>query len=158
MIDKNGFSRPSYEELVQELGDKWRELFGENAQINTHSVGGILIRVHAYFLDKLHQLAEVVYNSQFVDSAVGTTLDQLAANAGITRKPAQTAIGNVKIYGVAGYEVPAGTLFKTSDELMYVTTEDIILKDTGKQTLSLNNVGNLAHGTDNIGIGTSRYL
>lgn len=158
MIDKNGFSRPSYEELVQELGDKWRELFGENAQINTHSVGGILIRVHAYFLDKLHQLAEVVYNSQFVDSAIGTTLDQLAANAGITRKPAQTAIGNVKIYGVAGYEVPAGTLFKTSDELMYVTTEDIILKDTGKQTLSLNNVGNLAHGTDNIGIGTSRYL
>lgn len=158
MIDKNGFSRPSYEELVKELGLKWRELFGENAQINTHSVGGILIRVHAYFLDKLHQLAEVVYNSQFVDSAIGTTLDQLAANAGITRKPAQTAIGNVKIYGVAGYEVPAGTLFKTSDELMYVTTEDIILKDTGKQTLSLNNVGNLAHGTDNIGIGTSRYL
>jgi hypothetical protein len=57
MIDKNGFSRPSYEELVKELGLKWRELFGENAQINAHSVGGILIRVHAYFLDKLHQLA-----------------------------------------------------------------------------------------------------
>lgn len=158
MLDKNGFSRPSYDELVQDLGLKWRELFGENSQINTHSVGGILIRVHAFFLDRLYQLAEVVYNSQFVDSASGTTLDQLAANAGITRKPAQTAIGNVKIYGVANYEVPAGTLFKTSDELMYVTTEDIILKDTGKQTITLDSVGNLIHGTDNIGIGTSRYL
>lgn len=158
MLDKNGFSRPSYDELVQDLGLKWRELFGENAQINTHSVGGILIRVHAFFLDRLYQLAEVVYNSQFVDSASGTTLDQLAANAGITRKPAQTAIGNVKIYGVANYELPAGTLFKTSDELMYVTTEDIILKDTGKQTITLDSVGNLMHGTDNIGIGTSRYL
>lgn len=41
MIDKNGFSRPSYEELVQELGDKWRELFGENSQINTHSVEAV---------------------------------------------------------------------------------------------------------------------
>lgn len=158
MLDKNGFSRPNYDELVQDLGLKWRELFGENAQINTHSVGGILIRVHAFFLDRLYQLAEVVYNSQFVDSASGTTLDQLAANAGITRKPAQTAIGNVKIYGVANYEVPAGTLFKTSDELMYVTTENIILKDTGKQTITLDSVGNLMHGTDNIGIGTSRYL
>lgn len=158
MLDKNGFSRPNYDELVQDLGLKWRELFGENAQINTHSVGGILIRVHAFFLDRLYQLAEVVYNSQFVDSASGTTLDQLAANAGITRKPAQTAIGNVKIYGVANYEVPAGTLFKASDELMYVTTENIILKDTGKQTITLDSVGNLMHGTDNIGIGTSRYL
>lgn len=158
MLDKNGFSRPDYDELVQELGIKWRELFGENAQINTHSVGGILIRIHAFFLDRLYQLAEVVYNSQFVDSASGTTLDQLASNAGITRKPAQTAIGNVKIYGVAGYEVPAGTLVKTSDELMYVTTEDIILKNIGQKSLTLKDVGTLEHGTDDLGIGTSQYL
>lgn len=158
MIDGNGFSRPTYEELVTQLSNKWRELFGDNAQTNTKSVGGILIRILAYILDKLYQLAEVVYNSQFVDSAEGTTLDQLASNAGISRLPAQVAIGTIKIWGQAGYVVPVGTLFKTSDELMYVTTEEIILQDLGKQDLTIEGYGTIQAQNGNVGLGTSRLL
>ena len=51
MIDSNGFSRPTYAELVTQLSYKWRELFGDNAQTNSKSVGGILIRILAYILD-----------------------------------------------------------------------------------------------------------
>lgn len=158
MINDNGFTRPTYDELVKELGLKWRELFGENAQISTRSVGGILIRVLAYIMDKLYQLAEVVYNSQFVDSASGTTLDQLAANVGLSRLPAQTGIGSIKIWGQAGYIVPSGTLFKTSDDLMYVTTEDIELKDTGEKTMSIEKYGTIQAMSGNVGIGESRLL
>ena len=73
MIDDNGFSRPTYAEIVDDLSTEWRRLFGENAQTGGHSVGGVVIRILAYVLDRLYQLAEVVYNSQFVDSAEGTT-------------------------------------------------------------------------------------
>ena len=69
MIDDNGFSRPTYAEIVDDLSTEWRRLFGENAQTGGHSVGGVVIRILAYVLDRLYQLAEVVYNSQFVDSA-----------------------------------------------------------------------------------------
>lgn len=158
MIDNNGFSRPTYAELVTQLSYKWRELFGDNAQTNSKSVGGILIRILAYILDKLYKLAEVVYNSQFVDSAEGTTLDQLASNAGISRLPAQVAIGTIKIWGQAGYIVPTGTLFKTSDELMYITTEDIILEDINKKTLDIDGYGTIQAISGNLGIGTSRLL
>ncbi|MCQ4116627.1 baseplate J/gp47 family protein [Ligilactobacillus sp. MP3] len=158
MIDSNGFSRPTYAELVTQLSYKWRELFGDNAQTNSKSVGGILIRILAYILDKLYKLAEVVYNSQFVDSAEGTTLDQLASNAGISRLPAQVAIGTIKIWGQAGYVVPTGTLFKTSDELMYVTTEDIVLEDISKKTLDIDGYGTIQAVSGNLGIGTSRLL
>ena len=158
MINGNGFKRPTYDDLIENLQIKWRELFGETAQVNSHSVGGILIRILAFFLNQLYMLAEVVYNSQFVDSATGTTLDQLAANAGISRKAAQTGIGQVTIYGVAGFVVPEGTVLTTSDDLMYITTEPIILTDSGQKSIEISGVGALTHGTDNIGIGKSRLL
>ena len=52
MLDEKGFVRPTYDEIVQQESAKWVQLFGENAQTSAHSVGGILIRIHSYFMDK----------------------------------------------------------------------------------------------------------
>lgn len=131
MLDKNGFARPTYNEIVEQESDKWVQLFGENAQTNTHSVGGIIIRIHSFFLDKLYQLAEMIYNSQFVDSAVGTTLDQLGANVGLTRQPGQVAIGTVKFTGTVGFVIQSGLLVRTPDGLEYITSEDITISQDG---------------------------
>lgn len=131
MLDKNGFTRPTYNEIVEQEADKWVQLFGENAQTNSHSVGGIIIRMHSFFLDKLYQLAEIIYNSQFVDSAVGTTLDQLGANVGLTRQPSQVAIGTVKFTGKSGFTVSSGSLVRTPDGLEYMTSEDVIISENG---------------------------
>lgn len=157
MLDEKGFTRPTYDDLVEQYATKWRELFGATAQTNSHSVGGILIRILAFFTAQLYQLAEVVYNSQFVDSASGTTLDQLANNVGLTRRAESTAIGSVKFVGKAGFVVPEGTMVQTSDGLYYVTTEEITLKDTGAntytasgQTFTLQDV--------NVGVGASDLL
>lgn len=146
--------------MVQDLISKWQELFGDNANTATNSVGGIFIRVIAYFLNRMYALAEKIYNSQFIDSATGTTLDQLAANLGHARHAPQAAIGNVVIYGAANYIVPEGTIFRTSDELEYITSEPITLIDIGKSSIDLTASG---HGvitlTDrNIGMGTSTVL
>ena len=131
MLDKNGFTRPTYNELVERESEKWVQLFGENAQTNKHSVGGILIRIHAYFLDKLYQLSEIIYNSQFVDSAVGTTLDQLGADIGLNRLPSQVAMGTVEFIGQKDYVVPQNSLVRTPDGLEYITSEDTKLDENG---------------------------
>ena len=131
MLDKDGFTRPTYYEIVEQESEKWVQLFGENAQTNNHSVGGILIRIHAYFLDKLYQLAEMIYNSQFVDSAVGSTLDQLGADVGLNRQPSQVAMGTVEFTGQSGYVVPQNSLVRTPDGLEYMTSEDVKLDATG---------------------------
>ncbi|KRK40789.1 baseplate J/gp47 family protein [Loigolactobacillus bifermentans] len=160
MLDENGFTRPTYDELIQTLIQKWQELFGENANVAPNSVGGIFIRVLAFFLNQIYQLAELVYQSQFADSATGTTLDQLAANLGLVRQAPQAAIGEVQIYGVAGYVVPAGTLFQTDDGLIYVTSEDITLADQGKTSIDTGDLGQgvLQYNDKNIGLGTSTVL
>lgn len=164
MLDEKGFVRPTYNEIVQQESAKWVQLFGENAQTNAHSVGGILIRIHSYFMDKLYQLAEMIYNSQFVDSATGTTLDQLGANVGLTRLPAQVAMGSVTFYGKIGYTVPAGTLVRTLDGLEYVTSEETTLTDMGETGLTTDDgtyiqLPTESNGnTPNLGSGTSHYL
>lgn len=131
MLDKNGFTRPTYNEIVEQESEKWAQLFGENAQTNSHSVGGIIIRIHSYFLDKLYQLSELIYNSQFVDSAVGTTLDQLGSNVGLTRQPGQVAIGKVKFTGAVGFIIPSGSLVRTPDGLEYMISEDVAIGQDG---------------------------
>lgn len=159
MLDKNGFQRPTYDELVEQLSDKWKELFGDNANTESNSVGGIFIRVIGFFQNQLYLLAESVYNSQFLDSASGNTLDQLAGNAGYTRHAAQAGIGKVRIYGDANYLVPEGTIFKTNDELEYVTSSSIRLKDTGNTTITLgDNQTITANDGKTIGIGESDLL
>lgn len=131
MLDRNGFTRPTYNEIVEQESEKWVQLFGENAQTNPHSVGGIIIRIHSYFLDKLYQLSELIYNSQFVDSAVGTTLDQLGSNVGLTRQPGQVAIGKVKFTGAVGFIIPSGSLVRTPDGLEYMISEDVAIGQDG---------------------------
>ncbi|KRL81816.1 baseplate J/gp47 family protein [Ligilactobacillus equi] len=158
MLDEKGFTRPNYDEIVDDLCLKWRELFGETAQTHTRSVGGIIIRILAFCLNQIYMLAEKVYNSQFVDSASGATLDQLAANVGLHRLPAQVGIGTITIYGKAGYTVSSGTLFKTKDDLMYVTTEDITLEDSGEKSMSIPGYGTISANEGNLGTGVSHLL
>lgn len=160
MLNENGFTRPTYAELVENLTAKWQQLFGENANTASNSVGGIFIRILAFFLNELYELAELVYQSQFVDSATGPTLDQLAANLGLVRQAPQNAIGSVKVYGVAGYVVPSGTLFQTADGEIYVTSEDIILADAGTKSFDLTKegLGTLTYNDEALGVGESTVL
>lgn len=160
MLNENGFSKPTYTELVVQYSTKWCELFGENANTAANSVGGILIRILAYFMNQLYLLIEKVYQSQFADSATGTTLDQLAANLGLVRQAPQAAIGTVEIYGVANYVVPAGTIFQTADGLDYITSEDIKLVDKGVTSIDMTDQGHgtLSYNDQNLGFGSSTVL
>lgn len=160
MLNEDGFTRPTYNQLVEDYTKKWLQYFGENANTATNSVGGIFIRILAFFMNQLYQLAEQDYQSQFIDSATGTTLDQLAANLGLIRQAPETAIGTVEIYGVAGYVVPSGTLFETADGLNYVTSEDITLTDmsTTSLDLSADGLGKFTYNGENIGHGVSEVL
>ena len=62
MLDEKGFVRPTYDEIVQQESAKWVQLFGENAQTNAHSVGGILIRIHCLSFGSLYSIYALFCN------------------------------------------------------------------------------------------------
>lgn len=131
MLDDNGFTRPSQSELVSNLTSKWLELFGSDSDTSEHSVAGVFIRLLAYFLNLLYQLAEVVYNSQFISTATGVSLERLASNYGLYRNPATQAIAELNFTGTPGFVIQAGALFKTADGLQFQLAANVILSSAG---------------------------
>ena len=69
-----GFRRPTYNELLDALEHKARELFGATANLTVRSPLGLFLRIFAWILNILFSVLEDVYNSRFVDTAVGTSL------------------------------------------------------------------------------------
>ena len=77
-VTERGFHRPTYVELLDAIEYKARELFGSKANLTVRSPLGIFLRIFAWMLNILFSLMEDVYNSRFVDTAVGTSLYNLS--------------------------------------------------------------------------------
>lgn len=134
-----GFRRPTYAELLDALELKSRELFGSKANLTVRSPLGIFLRIFAWMLDLLFSTLESIYNSRFVDTAIGTSLYNLGRAIGIRLLGAQKAIGYLTFIGDDGEEVPEGFLVETVAGIQYVTMKQGIIKD-GKVTLPASSV------------------
>lgn len=151
-VTERGFHRPTYVELLDALEYKARELFGNKAILTVRSPLGIFLRIFAWMLNILFSLMEDVYNSRFVDTAVGTSLYNLGKAIGLSLLPAQKASGYIVLSGTPGTAIPSGFLVKTIAGLQYaVLTEERIGED-GSVTLPIQSVDtgadyNVAAGT-----------
>lgn len=116
-----GFRRPTYAELLDALEYKARELFGARANLTVRSPLGIFLRIFAWVLNLLFSTLEDVYNSRFVDTAVGSSLLHLGRMIGIRLLGAQKAMGYLTFHGDDNVEVPEGFLAETTAGVQYVT-------------------------------------
>lgn len=112
-VTERGFRRPTYVELLNAIEYKARELFGQRAVLTVRSPLGIFLRIFVWMLNILFALMEDVYNSRFVDTAVGTSLYNLGRAIGLSLLPAQKASGYVTFSGAVGTAIPSGFLVKT---------------------------------------------
>lgn len=115
----DGFNRLTYADLIERQQAKARELFGENVNLSERSPLGLIIRLFAWALALVWQLAEAVYNAAYVDTATGRDLDKVGRYIGITRRDATYATGVVTFTGTAGAGIDAGTIVSTEDDIMF---------------------------------------
>ena len=116
-----GFRRPTYAELLDALEYKARELFGSKANLTVRSPLGIFLRIFAWMLNLLFSTLEDVYNSRFIDTAVGSSLYNLGRALGLRLLGAQKAVGYLTFTGEDGVDVPEGFLAETTAGVQYVT-------------------------------------
>ena len=114
-----GFRRPTYNELLDALEHKARELFGATANLTVRSPLGLFLRIFAWILNILFSVLEDVYNSRFVDTAVGTSLLNLGRAIGLRVLSAQKASGYIMVTGPPGVIVPAGWLVETAAGIQF---------------------------------------
>ncbi len=134
-----GFRRPTYAELLDALEHKARELFGSKANMTVRSPLGIFLRIYAWMLNLLFSTLEDVYNSRFIDTAVGSSLYNLGRSIGLRLLGAQKAVGYLTFSGESGLEVPEGFLAETIAGSQYITLQSGIIRD-GTVTLPASSV------------------
>lgn len=116
-----GFRRPTYAELLDALERKARELFGSKANLTVRSPLGVFLRIYAWMLNLLFSTLEDLYNSRFVDTAVGSSLYNLGRAIGLRLLGAQKSVGYLTFGGEDGVEVPEGFLAETVAGIQYIT-------------------------------------
>lgn len=146
-----GFRRPTYAELLDALEHKARELFGSKANLTVRSPLGVFLRIFAWVLNLLFSTLEDVYNSRFIDTAVGSSLYNLGRAIGLRLLGAQKAVGYLTFSGENGIEVPEGFLAETIAGSQYITLAAGVITD-GSVTLPASAVipgpdGNTAEET-----------
>lgn len=129
-----GFRRPTYAELLDALEHKARELFGTKANLTVRSPLGIFLRIFAWMLNLLFSTLEDVYNSRFIDTAVGSSLYNLGRAIGLRLLGAQKAVGYLTFNGDVGVEIPKGYLAETVAGEQYITLQSGVIMD-GSVTL-----------------------
>ena len=130
LTDK-GFYRPTYTVLLNALEYKARELYGDGINLTVRSPLGVFLRILAWIWNILFACLEDVYNSRFVDTAVGTSLYHLGNAIGMQLLPEGKATGYISVTGTVGTVVPAGFLVATNGGLQYTVMSAVTIGESG---------------------------
>lgn len=114
-VTATGWNSKTLAEIVTELQDAFRLVFGAGINLEPQSVFSQLIGIIADREVDLWQIGADVYSSNNVRTATGQALEAVASLRGITRAPASNTLVNVTATGVNGTNIPAGTLFSIVD-------------------------------------------
>lgn len=130
-----GFRRPTYTELLDALEYKARELFGATANLTVRSPLGLFLRIYAWMLNILFSVLEDVYNSRFVDTAVGASLLNLGRAIGLRVLSAQKATGYLTVSGPPGTIIPEGWLAETASGIQFFAVAETEISAGGTATV-----------------------
>lgn len=118
-----GFRRPTYTELLDAIERQARDVFGPTANLTVRSPLGMFLRIFAWALGLLFSTLEHVYNSRFIDTAIGHSLYNLGRAIGLQLLPSQKASGYLLVSGTPGVVVPMGWLAGSPTNIQYVVME-----------------------------------
>lgn len=85
-FDKNGLQTLTQNEIVDNLTQDFKDIYGEDINVESNSPDGQAINIFAQMLEDQYELLSQVNASFDPDQAIGTVLDQRCAINGIQRK------------------------------------------------------------------------
>lgn len=131
MLTELGYTRKTYDEIIDDKIERAQELFGEDIETDESTPLGKFIRINAYDQAIAEEEAEAIYYSRFPNTATGVSLDRLCTFIGISRNSATPARYKIQAKGEPDKTIPFGFLVGTESELNYYCTEDTEINSDG---------------------------
>ncbi len=139
-----GFVRPTFTEALEVAQADLKKLYGQDIDLSNWSFFGQLAQMIARLYVLGYTEGEGIYDSRYVATAFGASLDNLAYAKQMTRNAATYATGYVTFFRSTAatqvYPIPAGTTVATADRsISFVTIEDstIEIGDTTSQDVQI---------------------
>ena len=137
-VTNTGFVAKTYTDVINSLHSNAIKAFGSNVDLTPGSPIKLLIDVYAFQIVNLWSQLENCYNSAFLETATGTSLDNLGKLVGAERGDATYATGYVTFFRnevmPAGSPrvIKSGTKVSTADILAnsYTTTQSVYFQST----------------------------
>lgn len=141
-FDSYGLQTLTQSEIVEQLTADFKEIYGEDINVDSNSPDGQLINIFAQILMDQYELLSQVYTSFDPDQAVGVVLDQRCAINGIQRKAGTYTYVQLDITVDRSVTLPG--LDENSAEDSYIVSDN-----EGNQFV-LTNTENLTAGTTSL--------
>ncbi|PAE96785.1 hypothetical protein CHH71_12305 [Shouchella clausii] len=132
MLNQKGFQKKTYIDLLDEMEDKAKELFGQDVNTSVRTPLGIILRIVAFALSGVWEIAERVYQSGFISKSEDVQLDRLAANYGIVRNQAAESFVTIKFTGEPNHKVEEFTRFSTESGIEFRMIDEVIFDQNGE--------------------------
>ena len=135
-VTPEGFKAKRLIDIKNDLEDAFVAEFGD-INLDAQSVTGQIIGIFSKTMADIWENLENVYESQYVSSASGVALDNVAYLLGITRLPAQRTIIDAVAYGTTGTFIQAGSLARipTTNQVFYSASDVIISNSNAVQNV-----------------------
>lgn len=130
-VDASGFHYPSYDDIKQELIEEMKRIYGQDLYLENDSQDYQMISAFALKIYDTYQAIELDYNNRSVKTAIGTALDTLVKNNGITRKKASYSTVKLTITGEPNTNIIGGQAKDSSDNTWALSDYYITIPASG---------------------------
>lgn len=107
-IDEDGIHIPSYPEVLEDLQNEFRGIYGQDTYLEPDSQDGQLCAVFALRIYDCYTLAASVYNAYSPHTAQGVGLSSVVKVNGIRRDVASLSYVDLRLVGQAGTIITGG--------------------------------------------------
>lgn len=135
-VDADGIHIPTYEDILEQLIQEYKGIFGEDVYIEPETPDYQLLSIFARHLDDFSAIAVDVYNARNPDYATGNSLDLLLPLNGMSRKKATPSTAVLTIMGDEGTVLPAGSKAIDNDGYIWSTDEDFTIPNHNNGTVN----------------------
>jgi len=137
-VTETGINKMHYDEIVEEING---DIKAEISNFNTRDDNPLelLIKQVSVQAARLWDMGEDVYNSKYVSTGKGVSLDHAGKARGLKRKKSTYAVGKVKFTGDLGVIIPPNFQIGTNSGLNYLTTNklDVVIDVTREVEVEL---------------------
>ena len=86
LLDANGLQLKSYDQILSELQDDMRSIYGNDINVESNSPDGQMLNIITQSATDVREIVQRIYDILDIDNATGINLDRAVALIGITRK------------------------------------------------------------------------